>query len=328
MPSGLSRRGFVFGVPATLAAPAVLAQGVPRAIDTARNLDQLHAVIASRAGSPLLAEAFGGLGIDQTANIKSVSKTILALLTGIAIDHGLLDGPDQRILPVLGRPPAGDARDDLTVAHLLSMQTGLASTSGPNYGEWIASNNWVDYVLDRDLVDRPGGRFIYSTGSWHVLGTILSEVTNRDLLDLARSWLGDPLGIDFAPWVRDPQGRYLGGNEMAMTPRHLSRLGDMVLAGGSHNGAQIVSGDWIDTSLRPRSRSPWSGDDYGYGWFLTRFAGHDAAYGRGYGGQLLVVVPDAGLSIAVTSDPNRPARSAGYFGELRTLVEQLITEYG
>ena len=279
-------------------------------------------------GSLLFAEAFKGPGLDRTANVKSVSKTILALLTGIAINRGFLEGPDQRVLPLLGRPAAGDGRDDLTVAHLLSMQTGLQSTSGPNYGQWIASNNWVDYVLNQDLVGQPGGRFIYSTGPWHVLGAVLSRVTNRSLLDLVRSWIGEPLDIEFPAWVRDPQGRFLGGNEMAMSPRALARLGETVLAGGVHNGIEIVDPQWIETSLRPRGISPWSGDAYGFGWFLTDFAGRDAAYGRGYGGQLLVVVPDAQLSIAITSDPNRPARSAGYFGDLRTLVDQLVREFG
>jgi CubicO group peptidase (beta-lactamase class C family) len=285
-------------------------------------------VVVSRNRSLLFAEAFDGPGLDRTANVKSVSKTILALLTGIAVDRGFLEGPHQRVLPLLGRPATGDARDQLTVSHLLSMQSGLQSTSGPNYGKWIASDNWVDYALNQDLIDRPGGRFIYSTGSWHVLGAILSEVTNRSLLDLVRSWIGDPLEIEFPAWIQDPQGRYLGGNEMAVTPRGLARLGETVVAGGVHNGIKIVDHEWIETSLQPRGISPWSGDAYGFGWFLTEFSGRDAAYGRGYGGQLLIIVPDAQLSIAITSDPNRPARSDGYFGELRALVGQLVREFG
>ncbi|MEM6460388.1 MAG: serine hydrolase [Pseudomonadota bacterium] len=327
MAKNLSRRSIVFGLPVVLAAPAVFAQGLPGAVAMARDLDQLHAVVVSRNGSLLFAEAFDGPGLDRIANVKSVSKTILALLTGIAMDRGFLEGPEQRVLPLLGRAETGDARDELTIAHLLSMQSGLQSTSGPFYGEWIASNNWVDYALNQDLVDQPGGRFIYSTGSWHVLGAVLSKVTDRSLLDLVRSWIGNPLEIEFPAWVRDPQGRYLGGNEMAVTPRGLARLGDTVLAGGLHDGVQIVDPEWIETSWRPRARSPWSGDAYGFGWFLTEFAGQRAAYGRGYGGQLLIVVPDAQLSIAITSDPNRPARSAGYFGTLRMLADQLVKDF-
>ena len=74
----------------------------------------------------------------------------------------------------------------------------------------------------------------------------------------------------------------------------------------------------------PRTRSPWSGLSYGYGWFLGRAAGRDYALARGYGGQVLLVAPDAALVVAITSDPTRPARSGGYFGDLMRLIEEDI----
>ncbi len=313
-----------------MSAPALLALGRPAGARTveqaARDLGQLHAVSVSISGTEVLGIARGGPGLDRVANVKSVSKTLLALLTGIAIGRGVIEGPDQRVLPLLGRPPAGDARDGLTVGDLLSMRAGLQSTSGARYGPWIASPDWVGAVLEGDLVARPGGRFIYSTGGWHVLGAVLSRAAGDDLLTLARNWLGGPLGIDFAPWARDPQGRYLGGNEMALSPRALRRIGETVLAGGRWNGAQVVPEEWIDASWQARARSPWSGDAYGYGWFLTRFAGRDAAYGRGYGGQMLVVLPAREMVIAITSDPTLPARSGGYFSDLRGLVDRIVEE--
>ena len=286
----------------------------------AEALDQLHAIVVRRGDAPLLEAAFRGPGLDRVANVKSVSKTLVALLAGIAIERGALAGVDARVLPLLGRPPAGDARDALTVGHLLAMRAGLASTSGPRYGAWVSSGDWVEFVLGGPLEDRPGGRYVYSTGGWHVLGAVLARVTGRDLLALARDWLGAPLGIDLAPWDRDPQGRYLGGNQMALSPRHLARVGDMVRQDGRWQGRQVVPAAWIEASWRSRGRTPWTGDGYGYGWFLTRVAGRRAAYGRGYGGQLLAVVPSLELTVAVTSDPDSPARSDGHFGDLLALL--------
>ena len=322
----LPRRRFVLAAPALLSLARPLAAQGRGVEDAARALGQLHALTVSIGGKEVVAIAKGGPGLDRVANVKSVSKTLVALMTGIAIDRGVLDGTGQRVLPLLGRSPAGDARDDLTVGDLLTMRAGLRSTSGPNYGAWIASPDWVDAVLGAELVGEPGGRFVYSTGGWHVLGAALSRAAGDDLLALARTWLGAPLGIDFAPWARDPQGRYLGGNEMALSPRDLRRVGEAVLDGGRWQGAQVVPEAWIDASWRPRARSPWSGDAYGYGWFLTRFDGRDAAYGRGYGGQMLVVVPARDMAIAITSDPTLPARSGGYFSELRALVERVVRE--
>ncbi|MEJ6396061.1 serine hydrolase [Gymnodinialimonas sp. 2305UL16-5] len=287
---------------------------------SAAALDQLHSLIVMRDGTEVLAIAPRGPGLDRITNVKSVSKTLVALMAGVAIELGHLPGPDAPVLPLLGRAPTGDARDDLTVGNLLSMQAGLAPTSGPNYGAWVSSSNWVDYVLDTPD-GRPGGQFIYSTGSWHVLGAILSRATGQDLHALARNWLAEPLGIDIPRWDQDPQGLYLGGNQMGLTPRGLARIGEMVRQGGAWNGNQVIPADWIATSWTPRTRSPWSGDRYGYGWFLTRVGGHGVAYGRGYGGQLLVVVPELGLTMAATSDPDRPARSRGYFGDLMAVVD-------
>lgn len=325
------RQTITYGL-AALAAPAMLGKSLSaqsRAVSDiaarAGDLDQLHALVIRRGGDVLYENAFAGGGLDTPANVKSVSKTLLALLTGIAIERGALPGPEARVLPALGRSATGTARDDITVGDLLSMRAGLASTSGADYGVWVASPNWIDHVLTRDLVAEPGGRFIYSTGGWHVLGVVLTRATRRDLLSLARDWLGEPLGIDIAPWQRDPQGNYMGGNQMALSPRALARTGEMALNQGRWNGVQVVPASWIATSWEPRGRSQWSGDRYGYGWFLTRIAGHDAAYGRGYGGQILAVVPDLDLTIVITSDPTRPARSEGYFGDLQDLMGGIVS---
>ena len=86
----------------------------------------------------------------------------------------------------------------------------------------------------------------------------------------------------------------------------------------------MLSGDWVETSLVPRTRSPFSGLDYGYGWFLGRPRGRRIALARGYGGQLIALVPDLGLTVVVTSDPTRPARSEGYFGDLIDLIAQAV----
>ncbi|MGS2745118.1 serine hydrolase domain-containing protein [Halomonas sp. LS-001] len=327
--ANLTRRQLLGGAAALVTLPWLGGQAwaqdtLGKVADDARRLEQLHALVIHRHGEPLFADAFRGPSMTQPANIKSASKTLLALMTGIAIERGVLEGTDQRVLPLLGRPLTGDARDALTIGHLLSMQTGLESTSGANYSAWVASSDWVDYVLTRPLVDEPGGRFIYSTGSWHLLGVILARASGKDLHRLANNWLGSPLGITIPPWVTDPQGYYMGGNEMPVSPLGLAKIGNRVLADRRTQEHQLVSKAWIDTSWQPRGRSRFSGDQYGYGWFLTRFAGQQAAYARGYGGQMLVVVPDQQLSIAITSDPTRPARSGGFFGDLRTLVTRIV----
>jgi CubicO group peptidase (beta-lactamase class C family) len=86
----------------------------------------------------------------------------------------------------------------------------------------------------------------------------------------------------------------------------------------------VLSEAWVRTSWRIRTRSPFSGHDYGYGWFLAQAGSHQVAYARGYGGQLLYVVPSLRLTVVITSDTDRPARSRGYAGQLNDLMAEVI----
>ncbi len=331
----VSRRTLLGGAVAALAVPILPVAAAPafdgaaleRAVRRARGFDQLHSLIVARDGEVAVAEAFRGPGLDRPANVKSVAKTVVAALTGIAIERGVLEGVEQPVAPLLAdslpRDPDPRLRE-ITVGDLLTMRAGLERTSGPNYGAWIASDDWVRDALARPFVDRPGGRMLYSTGSYHLLGAALAQASGRSLLALSRDWLGEPLDIAIPPWTRDPQGRYLGGNNMALAPRALYRFGETYRQGGTWQGRRVLSRDWVSRSWTPRTRSPFSGDAYGYGWFISDAGGHALYYARGYGGQMVYVVPDLGITVAVTSDPTRPARSAGYAGQLKALVAESI----
>lgn len=295
--------------------------------ERAAGLDQLHALVVVAGGESVFSRAFRGPAPDRAVNVKSVSKSVVALLTGIAIGRGLLEGPQARLGDVAPNlvPDDADPRvAAITVGDLLTMRAGLERTSGPNYGAWVGSANWVRYALSRPFEAEPGERFQYSTGSYHVLGAVLATVAGESLLALAREWLGAPLGIEVPPWTRDPQGYYMGGNNMALSPHAMARIGEAVRLRGTVDGAEVIPPAWIETSLEPRTRSPFSGDLYGYGWFLAQIGGERVAYARGYGGQMIYVFPDRALTVAITSDPTRPARTGGHVGDLHALVAQEI----
>ena len=338
------RRSLIFGAaagaaglmtagPAALAAMAAAAprrigpEIVLRVADRASALEQLHGLIVAQNGQVLFEQAFRGRPLDRNVNVKSISKTIVASLAGAALDRGLLQSVDQRIGDLAPDliPADADARArDISIADLLTMQAGLERTSGRHYGRWIASDDWVRFALDRPFVAEPGERMLYSTGSYHILGAVLARLADASLLELARDWLGRPLGIDIPPWTRDPQGFYLGGNNMELSPLALLRFGEMVRQGGRWQGRQVLSAEWLEASWMPRTSSPFSGHQYGYGWFLARTGDHDLAYARGYGGQMLYVLPSIGLTVVITSDSTRPARSYGYAGDLHRLVADLV----
>lgn len=311
------------GDPAAELDPAILAETLARA----EALERLRALIVARHGVPVVERRFRGPALDRPVNIKSASKTVLSALVGVAIDRGVLKGVDQPIASILKDklPRNPDPRlHKLTVGHLLSMQAGLGRTSGPYYGEWVSSRDWVRDALARPLVDEPGGAMLYSTGSYHLLSAILTRVTKRSTLELARAWLGEPLGITVPPWTRDPQGIYLGGNEMALSPRALLRFGELYRRGGSLDGRRVLSPGWIEASWTPRTRSPFHGGGYGYGWFVDSARGHAVNYAWGYGGQMLYVVPSLDLTVIMTSDPDHPSGRDGFVRVLHALLTEGI----
>ncbi|KQT55146.1 MULTISPECIES: serine hydrolase domain-containing protein [unclassified Aureimonas] len=313
--------------PSANAAAAIPSGSFDEALRRAESLPGLKTLLVAQDGRKLVEEGFHGANTARSTNIKSASKSIVSALVGVAIDKGLLKGPDQPIAEILRSdfPKDADPRlERVTIGQLLSMQAGLERTSGANYGAWISSRNWVRDALARPFVEEPGGPMLYSTGSTHLLSAILTKVSGRSTLQLAREWLG-PAGVEIASWERDPQGIYLGGNQMAMTPRSLLAFGEIYRRGGlAANGTRILSQAWIERSWTPRTTSRFHDGRYGYGWFIDDFGGRTGYYGWGYGGQMIYVFPDLALTVAITSDETQPSGRSGYVRDLHRLVTETV----
>jgi CubicO group peptidase (beta-lactamase class C family) len=310
-----------------------LADRIEPLLDEAGKLERLRTVLVAHDGEIVAERGYHGYSVRAPTNIKSASKSIISALVGIAIDKGILEGADQTIAPILESdlPADPDPRiHDITIGNLLSMQAGLERTSGPNYGAWIESPNWVRDALARPFVDDPGGGMVYSTGSTHLLSAILTKVTGRSTLELARDWLGPLEDFHIASWERDKQGIYLGGNQMAMTPRSLLAFGELYRRGGvtadeeTSGGERLISEDWIEQSWTPRTNSVFNGDAYGYNWFMRDIAGHPVRFGWGYGGQMVYVVPSLDLTVVMTSNQDVSSARSGHRDDLHALMGEII----
>ncbi|WP_086470817.1 serine hydrolase domain-containing protein [Devosia lucknowensis] len=299
-------------------------------LERADVLEPLETVLVSVDGDVIAERGYNGHSPDDPTNIKSASKTVISALVGIAIDKGVLDGVDQTVASILtdDLPEDADPRiNDITIGNLLSMQAGLTPTSGANYGRWVASRNWVRNALAQPFETDPGGRMLYSTGSTHLLSAILTEESSQSTLSLARDWFDGVPDFGIGGWERDPQGVYLGGNQMAMSPRSLLAFGEVYRNGGlAPDGTRVISEDWIEQSWSERTNSRFTGDGYGYGWFLREIGGEDVRYAWGYGGQMLYVVPDLNLTVVMTSDENAPSAGNGHRDALHRLLGEIITD--
>jgi len=303
----------------------VLAPGVRAASE----LPRLHSLLVSWRGDLVLEQYFNGTRASRPANVKSVSKSLISALVGIAIDRKLIEGVDQPIatfFPGALGTQADAAKRAITIEDLLTMRSGLESTSSRNYGSWVRSRNWVRYALARPLLSEPGTEMDYSTGNTHLLSAIITRVARKSTRQFAQEALAGPLGFTLADWPRDPQGIYFGGNDMLLTPRQMIAFGELYLNRGARNGRQIVSAAWVDASFVARARSHWSDQLYGYGWWMRQVAGRRIHFAWGFGGQFIFVVPDLQLVVVTTSSTATDDDRRGHRRTVQDVVEQFVIE--
>jgi len=296
------------------------------AVKAASELPRLHSLLVSRRGELTFEHYFNGRRAATPANVKSVAKSIISALVGIASDRKLLDLKDSigRYFPNVLAAAADAPKRPITIEDLLSMRSGLESTSNRNYGAWVQSRNWVNHALAKPLLVHPGTEMIYSTGNSHLLSAILTKATRTGTWQFAQEALAKPLGFSLAQWVRDPQGIYFGGNDMLMTPRQMLAFGELYLNKGRTGARQIISEKFVQESFVPRGRSRISGNEYGYGWWSRPMAGRQTHYAWGFGGQFIVLVPSLELvvvstSAATVSDDRRTHRRS-----VDEIIEHLI----
>jgi CubicO group peptidase (beta-lactamase class C family) len=309
--------GSVAGQVPALEAAATAAAAMPR----------LRSLVVSHRRAIVLERYYNGARAAQPANIKSASKSVISALVGIAVSRGLIKSVDQKIVdyfPELAKDPVAGKRE-ITIEDLLTMRSGLASTSGRNYGAWVQSPNWVRFVLRQPLIDEPGRRIEYSTGSSHLLSAILTKATKMSTWQFGQEALARPLGFTLAKWTADPQGIYFGGNEMLMTPRQMIRFGELYLNNGRIGDKQLLPKEWIDRTRVPRGRSRWGSDrEYGYGFWIRELAGQDSYYAWGYGGQFIFIVPGKDLVIVTTSRSDVSRERRDHLDGIYALAEQLV----
>ncbi len=293
----------------------------------AERLTRLHSLLVSQRGEVVFEHYAHGMTSRRLANVKSASKSVISALVGIAIERRLIPGvqaPVSTWFPELGRDP-DPRKAAITIADLLTMRSGLETTSNRNYGAWVTSPNWVRFVLTRKLLIEPGTTMQYSTGSTHLLSAILTKVSGTSTWQFAQAAIGKPLGIALAEWPRDPQGIYFGGNDMLLTPRQMLALGELYLNRGRANSQQVVPEGWVAESCEPKTTSRFdAGREYGYGWWIDEVGEHAACYAWGFGGQYILVFGDLQTVVVATSSTALGDERRGYRRQLLDLIARDI----
>ncbi len=253
----------------------------------------------------------------------SASKSIASILVGIAIDQGFINGVDVPYLSLFDYPSYenwDERKNQITLEHVLSMRLGLQwnewnpSYSDPNNAVIVFYQQHHDYskgLLDLPMDADPGTKFAYNTIATGSLGQALQNRGPLTYADFLTTYLLDRLQITQVKWTETPTGLPNLGGGLFLYSRDMVKFGQMYMDGGRWNGQQIVSSEWIDASIQIYTELGWSNpetrdwqiDGYGYQWWIGHFehGGQlvDSFAAIGYGQQLLMVIPDLQLVIAV-----------------------------
>lgn len=296
---------------------AMMEQRLKEAV-AAGKLDGLHSVLVTKDGAVFAEVYFQGrderwgrdLGVrqhgpDTLHDLRSVTKSVVSLLYGIALAEGAVP-PVEAVLvdqfPDYADLAADPARRKITVEDALTMRMGIEwdetlPYSDPRNSE-IAMELSADryrFALDRPIVEAPGERWVYNGGATALIARLIAKGTGQPIDAYAAEKLFAPLGITEWEWVAGADGVPSAASGLRLSTHDLAKIGQMVVDGGKAGGVQVVAQDWLDAALTPRTRS----EDvlrYGYFWWLAPGEGRPAwVAGFGNGGQRLSINRELGL---------------------------------
>lgn len=245
--------------------------------------------------------------------LQSVTKAITSMVIGVAVGRGEfppLDTPVLSFFDSAAIANVDDRKRRMTIGHLHTMTAGLDwDESGPadHVSAMEASFDWVRFAIDRPMSHEPGAVYNYNSGATQLLAHVFRAATGIDIEEYAARHLFAPLGIDHWFWKRTPTGLADTEGGLYLTARDAAKLAQLYLRYGTWDGRTIVPNDWVRATIAPSISLPDRGDArgvkggfnvllYPYGRSRTHYA-----FGKsGYGGQLLMGVPELDLAIIFT----------------------------
>lgn len=264
------------------------------------------ALLVLKNDSVCYEEYWDGYGKESLSNSFSMAKSVVSILTGIAIDEGKIKSVDQKVSDFIPEYAHG-FNAQLTIKHLLTMSASFnwdesynslfSKTTKEYYGR-----NLKKMLLNLKVTEAPGKIFNYQSSNQLVLAYIIEKSTGKTLSEYASEKLWKPLGAkNDALWSVDKKN----GMEKAYccfnsNARDFSRIGTLYLHNGQFNGHRIISEEYVKKSIEPvllKDEDGFTVDYYGYSWWLATTDGMKIFYARGILGQFMIVVPDKNMVI-------------------------------
>uniref|UniRef100_UPI00404A64B5 serine hydrolase domain-containing protein n=1 Tax=Fulvivirga sp. TaxID=1931237 RepID=UPI00404A64B5 len=287
----------------------------------------IHSIVISQLGEPLYSQYFNQFTADSLNNLKSITKSMIGLLIGIAVEEGYIQDVNQPMINFFSdcQLEEGQYEDkkSITIKNLLQMQSGIEWDNGALIkDQWWFNESPHCFLLREFKMDTiPGAKFSYNSAVAHLLSGIISRSTGKSTLEFAIDHIFEPLNIKAYRWDKDHQGEYYGNSELYLKPTDLLLIGQMLLNNGVHNGKQIVAKHWIK-EIQDNAFDANSVMNYGYLWMTSKTKTPYFFFAGGSGGQHLFIAPEKNIVLVTTAHWNN-ARSTM---EIMQLGAKLINE--
>ncbi len=271
-------------------------------------------------------------------DVRSVTKSIMSTLVGIAVDKQIIKSEKNKIGDYLDiyAHTLDTNKEAIKISEILSMTSGISGNELVNayeYINWLNAPHQIAFTLNKVSDQKPGKRFTYNSGVSHLLSGVLTNASHESCYQFAQKNLFQALGITDFKWQTDNQGYYNGGAGLQLAPKDMLKFGQLYLNKGVYNGIRVVSEDWITkaTSFKISTNGiDKYGKYYGYLWWIGNVGKHNYYFAGGYGGQLIVVVPDLDLIVIATNNwqgVSTKTANQQWYATLDIIVNKIITLY-
>jgi CubicO group peptidase (beta-lactamase class C family) len=287
------------------------------AVAHARTLPRLLSLLVVRNGVLVVEEYFNGNQAESLNDGRSVTKSVVSTLVGVALHQGLLPDLDGRLEEYL-EPSYVEglaaAKRAISFGDLITMSGGFewhendgVLPPSSEYNAWVSSADPVAHLLARGLVAAPGTLFNYNSAGTHLLSVMLADAVGGSLRTFAREQLFNPLGIQGGLWEVFDDGTPNGGSGIRLRPRDFAKIGALWLQRGETGQSTLLDPEYVDAGTAARfgfgnAPAPLTGYGYGYSWWIARTPYGDGFFAWGFGGQFIFVVPAESLVAVVTTE--------------------------
>ena len=288
----------------------------------------IHSLLLVKDNKLVLEEYFHTYDAKKLHAIESVTKSFTSALTGIAIDKNFIPGVDEPVYNYLGKWDYTQwvkQKYNVRIENLLTMTAGLdwkaftPNESNDDMNIYLAGD-YIEYILNKDLKDKPGKKFFYNNRLMYLQGQIIEESSGITLDSFATRFLFNELGIKNQRWKVYDNGITETGGGLKLLPRDMVKFGSLYLNYGKWLNQQIISSEWISASIK---RQTLAGNQaYGYNWWIKDYVidnkSFEVYYALGHGEQTIMIIPELNSVFVMT---------AGNYFQSPQRLDEIMTSY-